>query len=146
MDPPALLERSASYTEAQRLRRPTPIVVLEPEAETPFVLDMPVGQAEIVGGQRAHMGPRLGAHCLDAVGPVVQDLAAKAHTIPSDAESDAPVTVRVRRRIRPGFEAAYEKHIEILLKEAESTHGYLNSAIVRPEPGADDYTWIIYIR
>ena len=53
---------------------------------------------------------------------------------------EAPVTVVVTRRVKPGREAAYEAWLETLLSDAKSLPGYLGTTVHRPPPGGRDYT------
>ncbi len=52
---------------------------------------------------------------------------------PQTSESQAePVTVVVRRRVRPGKESAYEEWLGALIKEASALPGYLGTNVQRP--------------
>jgi antibiotic biosynthesis monooxygenase (ABM) superfamily enzyme len=66
-----------------------------------------------------------------ATGPRAVRPAAEA---PVDARG--PVTVVVRRRVRPGREAAYEDWLSRLVQGAAALPGFLGTEIHRPAPGA----------
>ncbi len=54
---------------------------------------------------------------------------------------DEPVTVVVSRRVKPGFEAAYEAWLDRLIAGASGMRGYLGAKVQRPRPGeAPTYT------
>jgi heme-degrading monooxygenase HmoA len=54
---------------------------------------------------------------------------------------DEPVTVVVSRKVKPGFEAAYEAWLDRLIAGASGMRGYLGAKVQRPRPGeAPTYT------
>jgi hypothetical protein len=54
---------------------------------------------------------------------------------------DAPVTIVVTRRVKPGRERDYEAWLERLLRDAASLPGYLGTTVHRPPPdGPREYT------
>jgi antibiotic biosynthesis monooxygenase (ABM) superfamily enzyme len=57
--------------------------------------------------------------------------------------ADAPVTIVVTRRVKPGREQAYEAWLERLLAQASALPGYLGASVQRPGPsGPREYTSI----
>lgn len=57
---------------------------------------------------------------------------------------DAPVTVVIRRRVRPGRETEYEHWLERLQIEARGLPGYMGATTQRPAPGgAREYVSVI---
>jgi antibiotic biosynthesis monooxygenase (ABM) superfamily enzyme len=52
-----------------------------------------------------------------------------------------PLTVVVRRRVRPGFEARFEAAMQEFIRFALSSPGHLGIYVLRPEPGGPhEYT------
>lgn len=65
-------------------------------------------------------------------------------TIPSD---NGPVTIVVRRRVRRGYEAAYEAWLERLIKGAAQMTGYVGAVVQRPREGEEPvYTSVFRFR
>jgi len=57
------------------------------------------------------------------------------------ASEAGPVTVVVRRRVKPGKESAYEGWLGALVKGAAALPGYLGTSVQRPAPsGPREYT------
>ncbi len=52
-----------------------------------------------------------------------------------DATAAEPVTVIIRRRVKPGAEAAYEAWLQALQADARQLPGYLGVTTQRPAPG-----------
>lgn len=52
-----------------------------------------------------------------------------------DATAAEPVTVIIRRRVKPGAEAAYEAWLQALQTDARQLRGYLGVTTQRPAPG-----------
>ena len=53
----------------------------------------------------------------------------------TDANAAEPVTVIIRRRVKPGAEAAYEAWLQALQADARDLPGYLGVTTQRPAPG-----------
>ncbi|RTR29370.1 antibiotic biosynthesis monooxygenase [Deinococcus radiophilus] len=53
-----------------------------------------------------------------------------------------PISLVIRRRVRPGQEEAYEGLVSEVGRQMASLPGYLGSGVVRPAPGERDYTLI----
>lgn len=54
-----------------------------------------------------------------------------------------PVTVVIRRTIKPGFETAYEDWLNRLTVEAKSLEGYMGAEFHRPLNGSSLYTSVV---
>lgn len=57
----------------------------------------------------------------------------------SDEAKREPVTVVVRRRVRPGHERAYEDWLARLVDDARALPGFLGSELVKPGAGAREH-------
>lgn len=63
-----------------------------------------------------------------------------------DGTAERPVTVVVRRAVRPGREDDYESWLSRLLQEAATLPGFLGTEILRPTPGSADRTYTSIVR
>jgi antibiotic biosynthesis monooxygenase (ABM) superfamily enzyme len=61
---------------------------------------------------------------------------------PTAAAAPEPVTIVVLRRVKAGYEQAYEAWLERLLSDAKALPGYLGTTVQRPPPGSREYTSI----
>ncbi len=62
----------------------------------------------------------------------------------NEHSASGPVTVVIRRRIKPGFATAYEALEREIATDAATYAGYLGSTFLRPESGADrDFVTIV---
>ncbi|MGZ4942139.1 MAG: antibiotic biosynthesis monooxygenase [Halobacteriota archaeon] len=65
-------------------------------------------------------------------------------TARDERSTSGPVTVIIRRRIKPGFAKAYEALEREISTDAAAHAGYLGSTFLRPEGGADrDFVTIV---
>lgn len=58
---------------------------------------------------------------------------------------DAPVTVTIRRLVRPGREAAFEESLRAFIPQALKFPGHLGVQVLRPMPGSVR-EWIVVIK
>lgn len=58
-------------------------------------------------------------------------------------DATGPITTAVRRRVKPGHEAAYEEFLEGIIAAASRYPGYLGVEVFRPSTGGDEYR-IVY--
>lgn len=66
-----------------------------------------------------------------------------SEAVAAAADAD-PVTIVIRRRVRPGHEADYEDWLRRMQAEARTLRGYLGATVQRPGPAsAREYTTVI---
>ena len=58
------------------------------------------------------------------------------------AELD-PVSMVVRRRVRPGHEAAFEQLVSDLIRMLEQWPGHRGTGVIRPLPGQSEYLMVV---
>ena len=60
-----------------------------------------------------------------------------------DSQSRDPVTLVVRRRVRPGQEPAFETLVSGVSSTLAGWPGHLGTGVVRPVPGQREYTLVV---
>lgn len=62
---------------------------------------------------------------------------------PTDSGESGPVTVLVKRRVKPGCEAAYETRLEALMEHTRRQPGYMGGTTMRPKGSVVEYTSVL---
>ncbi len=66
--------------------------------------------------------------------------------VKKDPSSTKPVTTIVKRTVKPGREADYEKWVEDTTKDLKKFPGYVDITMIRPAPSAKTKEYVLIIR